>query len=261
MHPILFRIAGHAVEANGVLYFLAIIVAWAYSVRAAKRNGWNAEDVLPGLILVILAAYVGARLFGAASQEGRFPDNPLGALLSPHGLSFFGGLLAGSLAVLGYLRWKRLPLGKVTDALAPIAPVLYAMFRLGCLLNGDDYGRPTTLPWAMRFPEGSPPTTERVHPTQVYEMLLMVPVFAWLWSRRETHLRPGALAFELSALMGAERFVVEFWRLGHRVAGGLTLSQWLALLLIAIGLAGRYALIRALPSDVAGPRGRSGRHP
>ena len=261
MHPILFRIAGHAVETNGVLYFLAIIVAWAYSVRAAKRNGWNAEDVLPGLVLVIVAAYAGARLLGAANQQGRFPADPLGELLKPHGLSFFGGLLTGSLAVLGYLRWKRLPLGKAADALAPIAPVLYAMFRLACLLNGDDYGRPTTMPWGIRFPEGSPPTTERVHPTQIYELLLMVPVFVWLWSRRETHLRPGALAFELCALMGAERFVVEFWRVSERVAAGLTLSQWLALLLIAIGLAGRYVLVRASPSDAAEPRGRSRRHP
>jgi phosphatidylglycerol:prolipoprotein diacylglycerol transferase len=247
MHPILFRIAGHPVESNGLVYFLAMIVAWAYATRAAKRNGWNPQDVLPGLIVVVLGAYVGARLFGAWLQEGRFPENPLGELLHPHGLSFFGGLLTGSLAVLGYLRSKRLPLGKAADALAPIAPVLYAMFRLGCLLNGDDYGRPTSLPWGMRFSEGSPPTTERVHPTQIYEILLMVPVFVWLWTRLGARREPGALAFELCALMGAERFVVEFWRLGDRMAAGLTLSQWLALLLITIGLAGRSVVAARRP--------------
>jgi len=240
MHPILFYIAGHAVEANGVMYFLATIVAWSYAVRASKRNGWDPEDVLPGLILVVVATYVGARLHGAIVREGRLPGDPLGALLRPEGLSFFGGLATGSLAVLGYVRWKRLPLGKVADALAPIAPVLYAMFRLGCFLNGDDYGPPTTLPWGMRFPQGSPPTTVPVHPAQLYEILLMGPVFAWLWTRRDGRLPSGALAFELCILMGVERFVAEFWRLGHPVAAGLTLSQWLALLLATIGMAGRY---------------------
>jgi phosphatidylglycerol:prolipoprotein diacylglycerol transferase len=240
MHPILFRLAGRAVEFNGVMYFLATIVAWGYAVRAARRNGWNPQDVLPGLMLVVIAAYLGARLHGEILLQGRFPADPLGALLRPRGLSFFGGLLTGSLAVLGYLRWKRLPLGKAADALAPIAPVLYAMFRLGCFLNGDDYGPATTLPWGLRFPEGSPPTTERVHPTQLYEILLMVPVFAWLWTRRDADLPDGALSFELCVLMGAERFVAEFWRLGDRVAAGLTVSQWLALLLLAIGLTGRY---------------------
>lgn len=247
MHPILFRIAGHAVESNGVLYFLATIVAWAYAVRASRRNGWNPEDVLPGLILVVLAAYIGARLHGAMIQEGQFPADPARELLRPRGLSFFGGLATGSLAVLGYLRWKRLPLGKAADALVPIAPVLYAVFRLGCFLNGDDYGRPTALPWGMRFPEGTPPTTEPVHPTQIYEILLMLPVFAWLWTRRRAGLPDGVLSFELCVLMGAERFVVEFWRLGDRIAAGLTLSQWLALLLIAIGLAGRSVVAARRP--------------
>ena len=86
MHPILFYIAGYAVEANGVMYFLATIVAWSYAVRASKRNGWDPEDVLPGLILVVVAAYVGARLHGAMVQEGHFPTDPLGELLRPRGL-------------------------------------------------------------------------------------------------------------------------------------------------------------------------------
>jgi phosphatidylglycerol:prolipoprotein diacylglycerol transferase len=247
MHPILFRVAGHGVESNGVMYFLATIVAWAYTVRASRRKGWNPEDVLPGLILVVLAAYIGARLHGAMIREGRFPADPLGELLRPRGLSFFGGLATGSLAVLGYLRWKRLPLGKATDALAPIAPALYAMFRLGCFLNGDDYGQQTRLPWGLRFPEGSPPTTERVHPTQLYEVLLMVPVFAWLWTRRNARLPDGTLTFELCVLMGAERFVAEFWRLGEPVAAGLSVSQWLALVLVAVGLAGRYFVTARRP--------------
>jgi len=254
MHPILFRIAGHAVESSGVVYFLAAITAWAFAVRTARQNGWNPQDVLPGLMLVVLAAYVGARLHGAALLEGRFPSHPMAALFRPRDLSFFGGMLTGSLAVLGYLRWKQLPIGRAADALAPIAPVLYAMFRLGCLLNGDDYGPPTRLPWGMRFPAGSPPTSEPVHPTQVYEILLMVPVFAWLWTRRNKALPPGALSFELGILMGAERFVAEFWRLGHRGATGLTASQWFALVLVGVGSVARYSTAIRKPGPASGRR-------
>src|ERR1019366_5051313 len=97
MHPILLGIAGHAVQSNGMMYFLATIVAWAFAVRAARRNGWNPQDVLPGLVLVVVAAYIGARLHGATLVEGHFPTDPLRKLLRPHGLSFFGGLATGAL--------------------------------------------------------------------------------------------------------------------------------------------------------------------
>ena len=224
MHPVLIYIAGHPVEAEGTLYLLAAIVAGLYAVRVCHRHGWDAQSVVPGLLLTVAAALLGARLHGALIHRG---------------LSFFGGLALGSLAVLGYLRWQRLPLGRVTDALAPIAPVLYALFRFGCFLNGDDYGPPTSLPWAMRFPKGTPPTLERVHPTQLYEILLMVPVLLWLRARRKAGLPNGALAFELCVLMGSERFVAEFWRLGARGVAGLTVSQWLALALVALGAIGR----------------------
>jgi len=240
MHPVLFRIAGHAVESDGAMYFLAAVVAALYAARIGRRRGWDTDAVLPGLILVVIAAYVGAHLHGALLPWDRFVDDPMSRILRPGGLSFFGGLALGSLTLITFIRRRGLPVGEVMNELAPLAPVLYAFFRVGCLLNGDDYGPPTTLPWGTRFPEGSPPTTERVHPAQIYEILLMVPVFAWLWRRRDAGLPGGALAFEACILMGTERFVVEFWRLGEPWALGLTPAQWLAMALVAIGIAGRY---------------------
>jgi phosphatidylglycerol:prolipoprotein diacylglycerol transferase len=60
-------------------------------------------------------------------------------------------------------------LGAVADAIAPSLAIGQAIGRIGCFLVGDDYGVPTALPWGMAFPHGVPPTTERVHPTQLYE--------------------------------------------------------------------------------------------
>jgi phosphatidylglycerol:prolipoprotein diacylglycerol transferase len=224
VHPVLFHLFGYPVEAEGTLYLLAAILAGWYAIRLCPRLGADPNDVIPGVLITVLAAFVGARLYGAILFGGW-----------GSGLSFFGGLALGAPAALGYLRWKRYPAGLVADALAPLAPVLYAMFRLGCFLNGDDYGPPTALPWGLRFPEDSPSTTVPVHPTQLYGILLMVPVFLWIRKRKRARLPAGRLVSELCILLGAERFLAEFWRLGPRGTAGLSVSQWLALALAAVG--------------------------
>ena len=106
------------------------------------------------------------------------------------------------------------------------------MGRVGCFLIGDDYGGPSTLPWAVKFPEGLPPSTVAslqefgvrvpagldpgtvlaVHPTQIYETLIMLAVFAYLWSKRNA---PGGTGWIFGAYLmfaGAERFLVEILR-------------------------------------------------
>ena len=76
---------------------------------------------------------------------------------------------------------------------APALAIGYAVGRLGCQLAGDgDYGIPSDLPWAMSYPDGTVPTTDRVHPTPIYEFLVMSAVTWWLWSRRDKA-RPGSL--------------------------------------------------------------------
>ena len=231
MHPVLFRLAGHSIGSAELLYLVAVVIAAGYSTRAFRREGWDADAVIPGILLTAAAALLGARLHG---------------LLIHRGLSFFGGLALGAPAALGYFRARGLPVARAADAVAPIAPLLYAVARLGCFLNGDDYGPPTSMPWGISFPLGHPPTLERVHPTPLYEMALMLPVYLWLRAREHARLPAGSVAFELCVLMGAERFVVEFWRAGVPGPAGLTTAQWLALGLLAIGGLGRAGLLGRL---------------
>jgi phosphatidylglycerol:prolipoprotein diacylglycerol transferase len=117
------------------------------------------------------------------------------------------------------------------------------MFRLGCFLNGDDYGQPTSLPWGMSFPGGAPPTHEPVHPVQLYEIVLMVPIWLAMRWRRRLDLPDGVLTFELCVLMGAERFLVDFLRTSNPTH--LAPSQWLALALCVVGVVGRRMCGRA----------------
>jgi phosphatidylglycerol:prolipoprotein diacylglycerol transferase len=109
---------------------------------------------------------------------------------------------------------------------------------LGCFLVGDDYGRPTDLPWGIAFPKGSPPTTTTVHPTQLYEILMTLPIFLLLSWQAKRDPPPWFLFSEFLVLAGIERFIVEFWRLNPKVALDLTGAQWVSLILGTLGLVG-----------------------
>src|SRR5271156_986940 len=138
-----------------------------------------------------LAGFFGAKLYHLLETPSEFFANPLSLLFSPYGFAWFGGLLAG-FATFAFVAWRLVkrktaegnPISFLTilDAGSPAAALGYGIGRIGCFLSGDgDYGIPTSLPWGMSFPNGLVPTTERVHPTPIYE-LLAACVIAWmLW--------------------------------------------------------------------------------
>jgi phosphatidylglycerol:prolipoprotein diacylglycerol transferase len=138
-------------------------------------------------------------------------------------------------------------------ALAAATPALaigHAIGRVGCFLVGDDYGRPSDLPWAVAFPDGRPPTDVPVHPTQLYESVALV-VTAWLllrWRRGEVADR--AVLGRYFILAGSVRFVIEFIRVNARILGPLTLAQLVSLGLVIAGLV---LLVRS-PEDRVHPR-------
>jgi phosphatidylglycerol:prolipoprotein diacylglycerol transferase len=134
------------------------------------------------------------------------------------------------------MQWKRLPGMAVLAAATPGLAIGHAIGRIGCFLVGDDYGRPSNLPWAVAFPQGLPPTSVPVHPTQLYEAAALVPlaVLLFRWRRQER-----SDAFVLGGyfmLAGAIRFLIEFVRVNDRVIGGLlTVAHAASLLAIGIG--------------------------
>ena len=169
----------------------------------------------------------------------------MGQLFSRYGLAWFGGLIAGLAAFVWLARKFAIPLLDMFDAGSAAAAIGYGVGRIGCFLSGDgDYGRPTSLPWGMSFPNGLVPTTERVHPTPIYE-LIAACVIAWILWRIGTRqvearsaLRAGSVFAAYLILTGLTRFLVEFIRINPRsVFGVLTNAQTASLLCVVAGVA------------------------
>jgi phosphatidylglycerol:prolipoprotein diacylglycerol transferase len=116
----------------------------------------------------------------------------------------------------------------------------YAIGRLGCLLSGDgDYGVPTKLPWGMSFPNGVVPTTERVHPTPIYEFLIWMLIAVILWQLGKKTLggeAPGRAFCAYLILTGVARFLIEFIRINPRSFLGMSNAQTASLISILLGI-------------------------
>ena len=233
MYPILFQFGGFEVTTFGVLVALGALTGlWVFH-RELVRGALPADGVDAALIGVI-GGLAGAKIIWAIEfrHEGPF----LSLLLSRGGLSWFGGFLGGVGAGLWALRRRRIPIVPALAAAAPALAIGHAIGRIGCFLVGDDYGRPTDLPWGIAFPKGLPPTTVPVHPTQLYEAAGLA-VIAWLlirWRRRGVS---DAVVFARYLLLaGALRFGIEFVRVNARIVGPTTLAQLFSGAMIVAGL-------------------------
>src|SRR6202790_4230602 len=163
-----------------------------------------------------LAGLIGARLYHVLESPHEFFADPWPQLFSRYGFAWFGGFLGGFIALVILARWAKIPLLEFFDICSRAACVGYAIGRIGCLLSGDgDYGIPTNLPWGMSFPNGLVPTTQRVHPTPIYELLVALLIAAYLWRRgtKSDRLPAGRITGEYLVLSGVARFLVEFIRI------------------------------------------------
>ncbi|HEX6212692.1 MAG TPA: prolipoprotein diacylglyceryl transferase family protein, partial [Methylomirabilota bacterium] len=166
MHPVLFRIGDFEVTSFGVMVALGALAGFWLFQRELRRSGLPpsaADAALWGLA----GGFAGAKLLWVAEHAGEAPLADL--LFSRGGLSWYGGLFGGVGAGIAAILVKGWPLVPVLAAATPGLAVGHLLGRIGCFLVGDDYGRPTDLPWGIAFPEGLPPTTVPVHPTQLYE--------------------------------------------------------------------------------------------
>jgi phosphatidylglycerol:prolipoprotein diacylglycerol transferase len=232
------------------MVLVAFLVGTWVTARCMREEGLDPELAWALLGWVLVGGVVGSKLYFAVDMALR-EGLPFFSLFSwpscREGITWYGGLAGGVLLGAVGCRRHGIPIVRFANCGAVGSALGQALGRVGCFLVGDDYGRPSDLPWAVAFPEGAPATLQPVHPTQLYEMVWLLAVATLLWRRRR---RSPFLFGEYLALNGAGRFVIELWRLNPKVALGLTEPQWIGLALVVGGAAG-WLHYRSRPSAPA----------
>ena len=233
MYPVLIRIGSFEITSFGVMVAVAALVGLWLFRRELVRSRLPAEAADAGMVGVI-GGLAGAKLLWTMEHAGEGPLSEL--LLSRGGLSWYGGLIGGVTAGLVFIVWHKWPVVPTIAAATPGLAFGHLLGRIGCLLVGDDYGTPTSLPWGIAFPQGLPPTDVPVHPTQIYEAAGLA-VLGWLllqW-RRKLVADPVVIGrYFIGA--GVLRFAVEFLRVNDRVVAGLSVAHLVSLAAIVAGL-------------------------
>jgi phosphatidylglycerol---prolipoprotein diacylglyceryl transferase len=247
MHPVLFKIGPLTIYSLGLFWALgALSAVWILHLEL-KRCGYDPQVAGSVVIAAAIAGLLGARLLFILEEWESFTRAPFDFIFSGAGFSWYGGFVAGALAAIWVFRRHSLPLLKAADISAPALALGYGVGRIGCFLAGDaTWGKVTDVPWAMAFPNavagwvdpltGVPyPPGARVHPTQLYELVQSLFVFAILWVLRKRQYPPGTIFYLYLVLAGSMRFVVEFWRANPIMGLGMTEYQWFSLALVVLG--------------------------
>jgi phosphatidylglycerol:prolipoprotein diacylglycerol transferase len=225
-----------------LLAFVQFIVLGRLCIQRPyyQAMGWTSKDLedllFAGVLGVVLGGRIGYSLF---YMPEFYLANPLNILkVWEGGMSFHGGLLGVILAMVWFARSKKTSFWTVSDLVAPLVPFGLAFGRLGNFINGELWGRPTELPWAMVFPlvDAIPR-----HPSQIYQLLfegVLLGLVLWVYARKPRRLGQVSGLFLLG--YGICRFLVEFAREPDAFLGllglGFSMGQWLSIPMILFGI-------------------------
>ncbi|MCP3944401.1 MAG: prolipoprotein diacylglyceryl transferase [Desulfobacteraceae bacterium] len=215
MHPILFEFGRIKLYTYGLFIALGFMAAVWFSKRNAKLYN-TCDQVISDLFFVILfSAIIGARFLYVLINFDFYRNNPLEIFkIWNGGLVFFGGFIAAVGACIIFLKIKKIPIAKTADIMAPGIALGHSIGRLGCLAAGCCYGKPSNLPFAIKFtnPDSIAPLNVYLHPTQIYMVLsnlLLFFILMWLQKRKKFH---GMVFLSYIMLYSAFRSGIEFFR-------------------------------------------------
>lgn len=251
LHPVAFSIGPITVHWYGLMYLVGFVGAWLLATYRAKKpgSGFTPNQVTDLIFYAALGVVFGGRIgymvFYALPELIAHPISLF--YVWDGGMSFHGGLIGVFLALFFYGRYLKKSVWELTDFIAPMVPIGLAAGRLGNFINGELWGRVTTMPWGMIYPKaGSLPR----HPSEIYEFLLEgVALFLILWffsAKPRPRLAVSAL-FLLG--YGCFRFFCEFFRqpdpqYGYFAWGWLTMGQILSFPMIIAGIIALYFIYR-----------------
>jgi phosphatidylglycerol:prolipoprotein diacylglycerol transferase len=242
MQDVAFRIGSLTIHWYGILLAFGFWIGLWNAGRRGLQVGIAPEKIWDVGLWIIAGTVVGARALFVVSYWENFAGQPLTEIfmIRHGGLVYYGGLIGASLAVILYSYWKKLALWKLADVLAPSVALGYVFGRFGCLMHGCCFGRPTELPWSIRFPTDHPTAGISVHPTQVYDSILNLGLFAalnWLHSRKRFDGQVFAAYLMGYAVL---RSLVELFRGDypvHYLGGWATQAHLISIMIFAAGLA------------------------
>ncbi len=258
-----------------IVAFISLYLKWKEN-KATKLDmpKWIEKEIHPyelvGNMTMIAAVsgIIGAKIFHNLENIGEFIADPIGQLMAFSGLTFYGGLIAGAIAVIWYGKKYKIKALVLSDAAAPGLMIAYGIGRIGCQLSGDgDWGiinvasKPdwlTFLPdwmWSFTYPhnvinEGIPiegctgkycmELANPVWPTPFYEVVMAGFIFVFLWSIRKRIKLDGILFFTYLAINGVERFFIEKIRVNteYNILGGITQAEIISSCLVIFGSLG-----------------------
>ncbi|MDP2645258.1 MAG: prolipoprotein diacylglyceryl transferase [Desulfobacterales bacterium] len=239
MDPVIFQIGFFKLQYYGMMYLVAFALTYyLVLLRIRREDRFNAsvhqvQDLVTYMIIgLIIGARLGYVLFYNLSY---YLSHPLEAVLpfqfsngihftGISGMSYHGGLIGTLLATFMFIKKSGLNFWEITDLFAPVIPLGYTFGRLGNFINGELYGRPTSAPIGMYFPQA--PGKDPRHPSQLYEAFFEgIFLFLVLWHMRKLKRPPGGamLAFYLIGY-GLARFMIEYFRQPDAHLGFVLLS-------------------------------------
>ena len=243
--PIALQIGPLAIRWYGLLIATAVLLGTSLAHREAVRRREDPDQLLNVIVLGVMAALVGARLYYVLFNWGYYAPRPFKILaVWEGGLAIHGGIVGGVLATVIYTRRKKLPTWTYMDIMAPSLALGQAIGRWGNFFNQEAFGTPTALPWKLYIePYHRPPQLaafEFFHPTFLYESVWDLAVFAVLYfllSRRLERI-PGALVLCYLVLYSFGRFFIEALRIDSLMVGPVRVAQAVSLALVVASLLG-----------------------
>ncbi|PCH57248.1 MAG: prolipoprotein diacylglyceryl transferase [Legionellales bacterium] len=239
INPILLQLGPITIYWYGVLYLLGFVGGIGLCKWRVQHNH-NNHDIYDICFYMALGIIFGGRVGMVFYNSELLWQDPLSLLqFWLPGRSFHGGLLGVILALYLYSKKHRCEFWQVTDFIAPVVPFAIICGRMGNFINGELWGRVTSVPWAMVFPHVD---ALGRHPSQLYELFLEgIVLFIVLWHYSAEKRRLGQISGLFILLYGIFRVIIEFFRepdlgVGFILGNNITMGQLLSVPMILLGI-------------------------
>jgi len=247
--PYLFSIGTFQLRYYSLMYIVAFVLVYFLVIYRIKNEKYKytAEDIQDYLVWAMIGVLLGARLgYVLIYNFVYYLQHPLEIFLpfsfadgirfiGISGMSYHGGVIGVIIMSVLFCRKRKIDFWKFADLICPAIPLGYTFGRLGNFINGELFGRATTMPWGMYFPLDATNTLR--HPSQLYEAAFEgILLFIILWLLRK---KTGVNGYLLGLYIfgyGLARFIVEFFREPDFAVGPISIGQFLCLLMMLAGI-------------------------